>query len=280
MKRTRNINKTVPHESIRMRTLSGHLRSNHLRMNGIIYLSLVLPLIFFSCESTPEAHFRTDPDEPEVGQEVLFTNDSHNANRFEWDFGDGYVSSEEDPVHYYTATGTFEVVLTAFSRSGISDVATMTIKIYIPSILVIEVLEYRDGYVVPNASVYLFPDITSWDNEENLVAEGYTENNGQVVFSHLDYKEYYVDVLEEHHNNYALRDENVGFIITEKLERHKVTYYVAWVDYFETKKGDGRRDNSYVIKKLERKTADKVQPPLISDTEDWQSLYDKSIKLR
>jgi PKD repeat protein len=75
------------------------------KMKRIIYLSLVLTLFLFSCKSTPEAHFYTDTIEPEVGQDVVFTNDSHNATKFEWDFGDSFSSNEENPVHYYTATG-------------------------------------------------------------------------------------------------------------------------------------------------------------------------------
>jgi len=248
------------------------------RIKKIFYFSLVLPFILFSCEKTPDAHFFTDTVEPEVGQKVVFTNDSHNANRFEWDFGDGYVSSEAEPVHYYDVTGTFEVVLTAFSKAGLSDQASITIDVKIPTLLVIEVLEYYNEYPVSNASVFLYPDLTSWDDQENLVAEGFTAQNGQVVFSYLDDGKYYVDVLEEHHNNYTLRDEDVGFIITDDVAPHKVTYFIAWVDYFETTKGDSRRDNSYVIKKLERKATDKTIT--IPETDDWQVLYDKSIKLK
>ena len=81
-------------------------------MKRIIYLSLVLPLFLFSCSSkespvTPEAHFSADTVDPEVGEEVFFTNDSHNAERFEWDFGDGFISNEKNPGHVFTGTGTY-----------------------------------------------------------------------------------------------------------------------------------------------------------------------------
>ncbi len=278
MKLANSINKADKHENTYMQVPASLLKSIDFKMKRIIYLSLVLPLILFSCESTPEAHFFTDNVEIEVGDEVYFTNDSHNANRFEWDFGDGYVSDDENPVHTFTISGGYEVKLTAFSKSGLSDVATITIEVLIPSMLVIDVLEYYDEYPVSNASVILYPDLTSWDSEENMVAEGFTDDNGQVVFSHLDYRNYYVDVWEEHHNNYVLRDEDVGFIITDLLAPNKVTYFIAWVDYFESKKGDARRENTYVIKKLERKTADKSV--MSTEMEDWQTLYDKSIKVK
>ena len=37
---------------------------------------MLLPLILFSCETSPEAHFSTDTIEPEVGQDVYFDNES------------------------------------------------------------------------------------------------------------------------------------------------------------------------------------------------------------
>jgi PKD repeat protein len=124
-------------------------------MKRIIYISLVLPLILFSCKTTPEAHFYTDTIKPEVGQEVFFTNDSHNAVDFEWDFGDGFISNDENPSHIYTGTGTFEVTLTAISRSGLEDKAKLILDVMIPTLLEIEVREWYDEYTVSDASVIL-----------------------------------------------------------------------------------------------------------------------------
>jgi PKD repeat protein len=249
-------------------------------MKKIFYLSLILPLFLFSCESIPEAHFITDITEPEVGQDIYFTNDSRNAVEYEWDFGDGYVSNDENPVHNYTATGVYDIVLTAYSKKGLEDKATMTIEIFMPSLLVIEVLEYYEGYTVPDASVYLYPDSTSWDNSENLVNEGYTDIDGLVVFSNLDFQKYYVDVLEENHNNYDLRSEDVGFITTSELAPHKITWFVAWVDVIQPGKGLQSRDKTYVVRKIGRKADDKIQTPATKVTEDWQNLYNRSVKVK
>jgi PKD repeat protein len=129
-------------------------------MKKLIYLSLVLPLILFSCKSIPEAHFHTDTVTPEVGKDVYFTNDSHNASRFDWDFGDGFISNDENPVHYYTGTGPYDVTLTAISKSGLEDKAILSLNVMIPTLLEIEVREYYQEYVVPEASVYLYSSIT------------------------------------------------------------------------------------------------------------------------
>ena len=249
-------------------------------MKKIIYLSLVLPLLLFACESAPEAQFSVDTIEPEVGQQVFFTNESDNAVEFEWDFGDGFISNEVHPVHVYTGTGTFEVILTVYSHNGVSDNASITIEVMIPTLLEIEVREYYDDYVVPDARVRLYPTLPDWDDQTNMESEGYTNANGNVVFSHLGPYVYYVDIYEEGHDNYALRDEDVGFIRTPEILPHEINWFVAYVDVVDQGKGEGRRDRKIILKSIERKIVDKNIPTRESGTQDWQELYNQSIKLK
>ena len=249
-------------------------------MKKIIYLSLVLPLMLFSCERSPEAQFFTDTVEPEVGQEVFFTNESHNAVEFEWDFGDGFISNEVNPVHIFTGTGTFEVILTVYSGSGITDKASITIKVMIPTLLEIEVVEYYDEYPVAGASVRLYPTLPDWEDETDMTSEGYTDENGFIVFSHLGPYVYYVDAWEEDHNNYSLKEEDVTFIRTQEIIPHKINRFVAWVDYVGDGKGARAHDRTIVNKKLEKRTSDVKQTATGSGTDDWKVLYSKSISLK
>ena len=242
-------------------------------MKRIIYLSLVLPVFLFSCESTPEANFFTDTIEPEVGQEVFFTNDSRHAVKFEWDFGDGYISNDENPTHIFTGTGTYEVILTSISKSGLEDKKSLTLDVLIPTLLEIEVREYYDEYTVADASVILYPDSTDWDAQTNKISEGFTNGYGIVVFSNLGPSVYYVDVYEATHDNYTLRSEDIGFISTLKIIPHTINRFVAWVDYIGHSKGVGRGVRSVIIRKIERKAIDKRQPEAYSGTENWQELY-------
>jgi hypothetical protein len=244
-------------------------------MKRIIYLSLILPLLIISCESTPEASFSVDTVEPEVGQVVFFNNNSNNAKSFEWDFGDGYISNEANPSHIFTATGTVEVTLTVISKNGLEDQASLILDIMIPTLLEIEVYEYYDVYPVENASVILYPTLPDWDGQTNSIAEGFTNANGIVVFSHLDPFVHYVDVWEQYHDNYALKSEDVGFIRTPEILPHHINRFTAWVDYVDhgvTKKGT----RQLIIKKLERKVSDKKQPETNYGTEGWQELYNMS----
>ena len=49
---------------------------------------------------------------------VTFTNTSQNATTYYWEFGDGFDSFEQDPVHTYSVAGTYLVTLTATSHCG------------------------------------------------------------------------------------------------------------------------------------------------------------------
>jgi len=251
-------------------------------MKRISLLSMVLAVFLISCDDKfPEARFSTDALEPEVGQVVYFNNDSKHADSFEWDFGDGVISNAENPSHIFTGTGVFDVTLTAFN-SGLEDVATMTIEIFIPTLLQVFVYEWNENLLYENpisgASVWLYPNLSSWDNEENIYAEGFSDADGEVVFSHLDEQRFYVDVLHENYNNYALRDEDVGWIETDLIIPHKINWFDAWVDYTGAKGLMGtRRGGSMVIKHLERKAVDAKSQKTM---EDWKVLYDRSIKVQ
>ena len=61
-------------------------------------------------------------------RKVTFTNASQNATTYKWNFGDGQTSTEANPVHTFSAEGSYQVQLTA-TGSGGDDVSTQTLII-------------------------------------------------------------------------------------------------------------------------------------------------------
>jgi len=239
---------------------------------------LLLSVILISCEKMPQASFHTDTITPEVGQEVFFTNDSYNSEVFEWDFGDGYISDAINPSHIYTSTGSFEVRLTSISGTGYEDVSSLTIQVLIPTLLEIEVREYYQKYLIPDASVILYPTLPDWNEQKNSIAEGFTNSDGIVVFSGLDPFVYYVDVWEKSHDNYTLAAEDAGFIRTSEILPHKINRFTAWVDVADHGKGTTKATRQVIIKKLERKASEKGQPESFVLQENWKELYKISVR--
>lgn len=96
-------------------------------------LRLFLPaiaLLLPGCQRHPVADFDMSTETAMVGETVSFSNKSLHADHFEWDFGDGRVSTAADPAHAYVASGAYDVELTAFSKNGQKwDTKTRTISV-------------------------------------------------------------------------------------------------------------------------------------------------------
>ncbi len=60
---------------------------------------------------------------------VTFNNMSSGALNYEWDFGDGSTSVGVNPLHTYTAAGTYDVCLIAETNNGCKDTSCQTISI-------------------------------------------------------------------------------------------------------------------------------------------------------
>jgi len=68
---------------------------------------------------SPIAAFRFEVDnEPNILGDVIFINESQNADRFLWDFGDGTTSTLLNPEHEYNINRSVRVILTAFNDNG------------------------------------------------------------------------------------------------------------------------------------------------------------------
>ncbi len=89
--------------------------------NPIIEVPVTLNVIAF-----PQAGFSADNEELVCGAEpIQFTDMSVNVpTEWLWDFGDGNTSTEQNPIHSYTASGMFDVTLIASNDVG-SDTLTL-----------------------------------------------------------------------------------------------------------------------------------------------------------
>ena len=102
----------------------------------------VVSAVFLDVTSmaAPTANF-TSSSPDYLGQTTMFTNNSSGASlTYDWDFGDGSSSTDENPTHQYAAAGTYTVTLTVTNPAG-NDSFADTVEIlstqttYLPSIL-------------------------------------------------------------------------------------------------------------------------------------------------
>ena len=77
----------------------------------------------------PTSLFTVDDATPAIGQTVQFTDASlYSPTIWSWQFGDGAVSSEQNPTHAYAAAGTYTVFLVVRNAGGM-DVKSSTVVV-------------------------------------------------------------------------------------------------------------------------------------------------------
>ena len=89
--------------------------------NSVINNTTVILLKEKRAYSTPVANFSVDATYGDCPLTVQFNDLSENATSWFWDFGDGFTSTEQSPVHTYDSVGFFNVKLTATNPAG-SDI--------------------------------------------------------------------------------------------------------------------------------------------------------------
>ncbi len=82
----------------------------------------------------PEAKFSFTPEEPTDIEDVYFTDKSTDADGYItdwlWDFGDGYTSTERNPIHQFDDDGIYSVVLTVWDDYGVPGSLTKSIEVF------------------------------------------------------------------------------------------------------------------------------------------------------
>lgn len=94
-----------------------------------------------------KADFSFEPAQPQVGQEVKFTDKSTGGGKiisWSWEFGDNTTSTQQNPTHRYANPGTYTVELTVKDDQGASSTASKQITVVRPGQL-------------PPVAVHVFP---------------------------------------------------------------------------------------------------------------------------
>jgi PKD repeat protein len=73
-----------------------------------------------------------------LGQTIQFSSSSYDPDgeivKYNWSFGDGFISDEKDPIHVYNETGSYQVLLKVYDNEDESDIFSSEIKILKPNI--------------------------------------------------------------------------------------------------------------------------------------------------
>ncbi len=152
----------------------------------------------------PSANFTADYDSTNPGNLVSFTNLSTYTNEFSWTFGDGAVSFEKNPRHYYYMPGYYDVTLNAINPVGCSDSVFRHNYIYVNALGVIEAIGEKRIAVFPSPSadqIYVsapgHSDLKIYDSFGRIVKEIYiaSENDKKIDVTALKNGMYFINIM-------------------------------------------------------------------------------------
>lgn len=118
----------------------------------------------------PTANFTIYPTEGPAPLSVEFIDQSKNVTGWYWEFGDGAISTEQNPVHTYSAEGVYTVKLKV-SNNNLTDSKSAKIKVWPP---VLPVANFETNTTFGNSPLSVaFTDLSqnatswSWDFDNN-----------------------------------------------------------------------------------------------------------------
>jgi PKD repeat protein len=125
----------------------------------------------------PVAGFSFSPGDPEMGDEILFRDESRDPERrvlrCEWDFDDGSTAMGSSFTHLYDLPGCYSVSLSVTDDEGGTDTMTRMVSVMKRHDLTLVVRDLL-GLAVANAEITLLSD-------DKYVASGTTDEKGMVV---------------------------------------------------------------------------------------------------
>lgn len=143
--------------------------------------------------------------------EVTFTNASADATSYVWDFGDGSSDNTENPVHTYTATGNYSVILAASNEYCIADTDTQEVSIII---IGVDPVNAEQLFIYPNPShgkVWIYGSI-----KDKLTVNIYDMSGLQIINTEL-YEPCILDLKDFRPGTYIIQLYNGEQIIHHKL---------------------------------------------------------------
>lgn len=130
---------------------------------------------------------------------VVFRN-NYNATSYLWNFGDGQFSIESQPVHSYTNTGDYDVILKATNSCGNSNWDTVTVHID-NSTGANSWINLWPNNVCPNSEIYFVTSSSGsllWD-----LGDGTTSTERELYHSYADTGNYQISLIVNNSCGYA-----------------------------------------------------------------------------
>lgn len=122
----------------------------------------------------PTVSFDILPAEPKANEPITFidrSSDDVGIVAWEWDFGDGTRAAEQNPVHRYSADGSYTVTLTVTDTDSEKASATKTVKVFTPRAIATRTIDTNlpNDETIPGERIKVKITIQALDRINGLV---------------------------------------------------------------------------------------------------------------
>ncbi len=135
-------------------------------------------------DQSPVANFTYTPENPVINETIQFNSTSYDSDgsisSFEWSFGDGSTSKQENPTHTYESGGSYTVELTVTDDSGATDTTHKTITVQEKEISISAQRNIPKKEIFPGGSFDVTVDVTT-GNATGLILEENLPNNWNIT---------------------------------------------------------------------------------------------------
>lgn len=169
----------------------------HFQSFTILFTLLLSTLFAVSCgNKKPAAELAADPLKVKLGQEVTFTDNSTNANRYLWQFGDGIERNDGKIQKYaYSVPGSYTASVTVWNKKEKAEATAVRT-------ITVEGVTKNDLMGV--WYYYLVEDVKQWETyTDKSTAINEARTNQVYVFDRSDYFAGDADTFSLNINNYG-----------------------------------------------------------------------------
>jgi len=192
------------------------------------FIFIFLLCVLWACgNKKPSAGYTAVPDKVKLGQEIIFTDNSSNANRYLWKFGDGIERNDSRMQKYaYSKPGNYTTALTVWNKKE-KDEASTTKSITVEAPTKNDILGVWYYYFVQ--------DVKQWETfTDKSTAINEARTNQVYAFDRMDYFAGDADTFSLNINNYGtnilywLWELSGGdLILKDTLNKKQYTYNIV-----------------------------------------------------
>lgn len=149
---------------------------SYLDARGRLVMPTIAPISLLVRERNrpPTVNFDVLPAEPKANELVTFidrSTDDVGITAWEWSFGDGTSSAEQNPTHRYSADGSYNVTLTVTDTDGEKASATKIVKVFTPRAIATRTIDTNlpNDETIPGERVKVKITIQALDRINGLV---------------------------------------------------------------------------------------------------------------